>query len=84
MKCEDYYINKFLSDMEFCSIHVERDPLSVKKIINQYVNLNQIGKCDIREVLEMMSQVCLDNPRKVKKMCLYLLQVLQDEKLICE
>jgi hypothetical protein len=84
MNCEDYYINKFLSDIEFCSRHVERDPLYVKKIINQYVNFNQINECDIRVVLEMMSQICLDNPKKVKKMCLYLLQSLQGEKLICE
>ncbi len=84
MKCEDFYVNKFLSDIEFCSKHIERDPMSVKKIINQYINFNQIGTCDIRDILEMMSQICLDNPKKVKKMCLYVLHSLNSEKIVCE
>lgn len=81
MEYEDFYINKFLNDMLFCAKHVERNPKEIKSILDQYCNLDYIISPYIKDKLIVASEICLDNPKKVKNICFMLIESLKNFKI---
>lgn len=81
MEYEDFYINRIINDLLFCYKHIERNPKYVKSIIEQYCNMSYIKNDYIIENLIIASDICLDNPKKAKNICLTIIRYLKPHEI---
>ena len=84
MECKDYFVNKLIRDIEFCIKHIERNPKQIKSILDRYLSHTNIKDCKIRDYMDLASHLCLDNPRKSKKLCESLVVEFKPESIDCD